>query len=124
MDQLTKKYERVNVRLRTDEKNRILAICKQHQISQSDLIRLMLLDDELISRKVNSNINRDAIASVNRCGNNLNQIAKKLNRGEVKIISDKGVKVLRNHFSKIEHLLMKILEEAKGGKGHDNQCPH
>lgn len=117
MDQLTKKYERVNVRLRTDEKNKILSICNTYQISQSDLIRLMILDDELISKKVNSNINRDAIASVNRCGNNLNQISRKINRGEVKVISDKGVGILRNHFSNIEQLLTQILENVRGREG-------
>jgi|GEM_PF-2524222 len=113
MDQLTNRYERINVRLRIDEKRRILQICDQFGISQSDLIRLMVLDDEKLLDKMHTVLNRDSVVSVNRCGNNLNQIAKKLNSGEIKILSPKGFAVLNQHMNAIERLLAALLKEAQ-----------
>jgi len=114
------KHDNFSVRITKEEKDYIKEICKKYNINQSDLFRVELFDNKEVRKRINTRINREAITSINKAGNLLNQIAYKLNKGEVKVIANKGVKILDNRFKAVESLLNSALQEIKGGGKNDN----
>jgi hypothetical protein len=65
---------RKSIRLSEDENLKLNLMLEEHNISFSDYARARLL-----KYKIKTNITQDLLYEVNRIGNNLNQIAKKVN---------------------------------------------
>jgi membrane peptidoglycan carboxypeptidase len=63
-----------SIRLSEDENLKLNQMLEEHNISFSDYARARLL-----KYKIKTNITQDLLYEVNRIGNNLNQIAKKVN---------------------------------------------
>jgi len=69
----TKKYKKT-IRFTKNEIEQIEKKLREHNLSFSELAR-----DAILGKKINSKISMNLIYEINKIGNNLNQVAKRVN---------------------------------------------
>lgn len=67
---------RKTIRFSEDEYSKIQELMSEHKLTFAEFARASIL-----KKKVKTNLTKDLLFEINRVGNNLNQIAKKVNSG-------------------------------------------
>ena len=67
---------RKTIRFSDDEYAKIETMLKEHNLTFAEFAR-----GAILRKKIKTNLSKDMIFQVNKVGNNLNQIAKKINSG-------------------------------------------
>ena len=78
---MAKKLDRIEVRVSQSEKSKILKIASSLNLPVSQLIRQAVINGVPTAPPVKSKIDSEAVLQLIRIGNNVNQIARYLNRG-------------------------------------------
>lgn len=67
---------RKTIRFSEDEYSKIQELMSEHKLTFAEFARASIL-----KKKIKTNLTKDLLFEINRVGNNLNQIAKKVNSG-------------------------------------------
>lgn len=67
---------RKTIRFSEDEFSKIQELMSEHKLTFAEFARASIL-----KKKIKTNLTKDLLFEINRVGNNLNQIAKKVNSG-------------------------------------------
>lgn len=67
---------RKTIRFSEDEYSKIQELMSEHKLTFAEFARASIL-----KKKIKTNLTKDLLCEINRVGNNLNQIAKKVNSG-------------------------------------------
>lgn len=67
---------RKTIRFSEDEFSKIQELMSEHKLTFAEFARASIL-----KKKIKTNLTKDLLFEINRIGNNLNQIAKKVNSG-------------------------------------------
>lgn len=67
---------RKTIRFSEDEYSKIQELMSEHKLTFAEFARASIL-----KKKIRTNLTKDLLFEINRVGNNLNQIAKKVNSG-------------------------------------------
>ena len=99
-----KRDKQINIRLAEDEYLNVYRQMEKSGLGLSEYIRKSILGKEI---KVISGI-KELILELNRIGNNLNQLTRKVNQGKVKELGDDLVQINHNLNAVFEKILKTI----------------
>ena len=79
-----KRDKQINIRLRTDEYLKVYSLMEEADMGLSEYVRKCILKKEIVRiYKI-----KEFLEELNRIGNNLNQLTRKVNQGKVKELGD------------------------------------
>ena len=104
---MTKKTERVRARVTPKQYDEIMKKVEKSDLSKSDFIRQTLLEQEVI--KIDKL--KDVYIELKRQGNNLNQITKAINEGEIQ--KPPEFDSLKSQYQELMDQLREVIKEVK-----------
>lgn len=79
-----KRDKQINIRLRADEYLKVYSLMEKSDMGLSEYVRKCILKKEIVRiYKI-----KEFLEELNRIGNNLNQLTRKVNQGKVKEMGD------------------------------------
>ena len=99
-----KRDKQINIRLRADEYLKVYSLMEEADMGLSEYVRKCILKKEIVRiYKI-----KEFLEELNRIGNNLNQLTRKVNQGKVKELGDDLVQINCNLNVVFEKILKTI----------------